>query len=108
MEQEFLFISKNYTELFKIKTDHVDEKIFKQNTNNKLKNIIKKHDVVNDFKLINVYNGIDKKYKIKSNLYGGNNQIDVENTFQNDWNSLSNYVQNTLDKNLNVNKLKNL
>jgi hypothetical protein len=110
MEQEFLFISKNYTELFKIKTDYVDENLFKQNTNNKLKDIVKKHDVVNNFKLVNLYNGIDKKYKLKgkNDLYGGNHQINAENKFQNDWNLLSSYVQNTLDKNINVNRLKNL
>ena len=104
MEQEFLFISKTHTELIAIKADTIDEGMFKNNLYNNIKKIIKNNDVDGKFKLVNLYNGTEKKYRTDNLVQlGGKNK-----NFDSIWKELSDYVYENITKNINNDKLNKL
>ena len=99
MEQNFLFIHKNYQEIFTVRTDKIDEEWFENNTKNWLLNIVKKNDIKGKFKLVNLYNGLDKKYKAE-NLHniqlGGFINDDKSENFNKAWQNINTYVNENI------------
>jgi hypothetical protein len=65
MQQDYLFISNNYSEIFSIKIDTIDHDLFKSSFKNVIQKIIDNNNFSNNnFKIINLYNSSDKNYKI--------------------------------------------
>jgi hypothetical protein len=67
MEQNYLFLHKNHTELFTIKTDDVDKKLFEKNFKKNVSNIIKVNSLSDKYTLVNLHNGVHEDYSIKNN-----------------------------------------
>ena len=92
MEQDFLLISKNYQQLFNIRINN-DQDDFDKAFNNTLKHIIKTNNVIGKFKIINLYNGVEKVYKLSNKQLGGSDDT-IKNEFQFAWLELKNYKEN--------------
>lgn len=119
MEQNFLFIHNTHSELFTVSIDDdndnppFDKYVFKN-----IKKIIKKNNLNGKFSLVNLFNGIHKKYNIDIN--NNNNQIagTLEHTSEHDdfdphskyaqsWNSFKLYLNKNINKsNIDTNHIK--
>ena len=106
MEQEYLFISKKHTELFSIKSDVIDETMFENNLFTNIKYIIKNNNIDGKFKLVNLYNGVEKKYRTDNliQIGGVNNDID----FGSSWTKLSNFIYNNIENKIDSSNLNEL
>jgi hypothetical protein len=68
MEQNYLFIHKNHSQLFTIRTDTVDKKTYKNIMEHNVSNIIKSNKLSGGYSLVNLYNGIHEDFKINDNV----------------------------------------
>ena len=109
MEQDFIYISKDYHQVFTIKTDIIDDKLFNNTFNQTIKKITKEKNNSKKFKIVNLYNASDKKYKIDRKLIGGggggNNYND---DFQTSWSNLTNYIHDNIENKINNNYVTDL
>jgi len=72
MEQNFLFIHKNYDHVFTIKTDVVDTKLFQDIMNTNLQNIINANSITGPYKVVNLHNGAEQEFNSNQTHSGGN------------------------------------
>ena len=95
MEQEYLFLHKNFQHIITIKTDNIDHNLFKKTLHNMINNLISNNNLNGSFKLINLYNASYKKYNIYDKLQiGGNNS-----QFNLSWANLISYFDKHIDSN---------
>jgi hypothetical protein len=105
MEQDFILISKKHTELFSVKSDKINNDLFAGNLKQHILEIVKKHNIGHKFKIVNLHNGIEKKYNVDRNSNnniqnGGENEqnADKEKLFFSSWENLSSYVNKNIIK----------
>jgi hypothetical protein len=77
MEQNYLFLHDKHRQLFTIKVDTINEKIYKNIMDNNIHNIIKSNDLSGKYSLVNLYNGASDNFDIDDNIY--NKQSDEIN-----------------------------
>ena len=113
MEQNFLFIHKKYQEIFNVITDEIDETKFNNLTFDIIKNIIRTKKLNGKFTLINIYNGITKKFRThtltnnKDNeMMGGSYKLTKKKEFMNSWNNINNYINSNINSNIDNNVVK--
>lgn len=64
MEQHYLFVHPSYQKLFSIKTNSIDSSLFATTLHSSISSILNSIQLTNQFKLINLSNGIDKTFDI--------------------------------------------
>jgi len=97
MEQEFLFIHNNHNEIFSIKLDTISESKFNKHYLKNIKFIIQNNNLNGKFNVVNLFNGIHKKYKTNDIVNATNldDMIGGSSNFSNSWNTINKYISST-------------